>query len=141
MEERRGESSDVWMEKAGDDVKAFFQSLGIDPDLSDSAKVTRQAELRAGAEQTAEEYQAALDYHNGRTSDVFHTLLKHRLGQESFFTKQEALDEAVKVAEECDAMGIDPTWDLPARVARLQDIHQGSPLMHEERKRKESTLV
>lgn len=33
-------------------------------------------------------------------------------------------------------MGIDSNWSLADRVGRLQDIHQGSPLMHEERQRK-----
>lgn len=52
-----------------------------------------------------------------------------------FFTKEDA---RTAVARACDEEGIDPTFDLPDRVARLQDIHQGSPLMFEERKRKES---
>lgn len=43
--------------------------------------------------------------------------------------------EAKRSAIECDEMGIDSNWSLPDRVARLQDIHQGSPLMHEERLR------
>lgn len=33
-------------------------------------------------------------------------------------------------------MGVEPNWPLPDRVARLQDIHQGSPLMFEERQRR-----
>ncbi len=53
----------------------------------------------------------------------------------NFFTKGDARD-AASVA--CDVEGIDPTLSVPERVARLQDIHQGSPLMFEERKRKES---
>lgn len=42
--------------------------------------------------------------------------------------------EAAAIA--CDAEGIDPSLELSERVARMQDIHQGSPLMHEERQRK-----
>lgn len=107
MEERRGESSDAWMEKAGqpetfsdiykgtsdsltnfftqqeakEEGRKYFLSLGINPDLSDSAKIVRQAELKAGSVLTPEEYQVALVYHKGKHSDVFHTLLKLRLGQ------------------------------------------------------------
>ncbi|ABY63098.1 hypothetical protein ST201phi2-1p270 [Pseudomonas phage 201phi2-1] len=54
-----------------------------------------------------------------------------------YFTKQEAYDAAARVARECNEMGIDETLSLPERVARLQDIHQGSPLMAEERARKD----
>lgn len=69
MEERRGESSDVWMQKAG----------------------------------------------------------------QQYFTKDTAREEASRA---CDVEGIDPSLSLPERVARMQDIHQGSPLMQEERQRK-----
>lgn len=41
-----------------------------------------------------------------------------------------------EIVRTCDEAGIDPTLSLPERVARLQDIHQGSPLMAEERERK-----
>lgn len=93
MEERRGESSDVWVKKAGEESRFLlesevkekgrqtFLSLGISSELSDSAKITRYAELKRGDNQTAEEYQIALDYHNGKDADVFHTLLKLRLDQ------------------------------------------------------------
>lgn len=52
-----------------------------------------------------------------------------------FFTEDEARAAA---AVSCDVQGIDPTLSLKERVARLIDIQQGSPLMFEERKRKES---
>lgn len=55
-----------------------------------------------------------------------------------FFTKQGAYDVAELVKKECDMAGVDPTLSLPERVARLQDIYQGSPLMAEERKRKDT---
>ena len=77
-------------------------------------------------------------------------LTHHTLGTEGYFTKAEAYAAATQsksaalvlqaearcAAQECDAMGIDPAWPLPDRVARLQDIHQGSSLMFEERQRK-----
>ncbi|ARV76891.1 hypothetical protein PHABIO_260 [Pseudomonas phage Phabio] len=46
--------------------------------------------------------------------------------------------EAARAAAqgECDAEGIDPTWNNTERCTRLIDIQQGSPLMHEERVRK-----
>lgn len=92
MEERRGESIDVLWEKAGkehqflieEEVRKIgqdhFLSLGISADLTDSAKITRYAELKSGKEQTPEEYKVALNYH-GNKADIFHALLKHRLGQ------------------------------------------------------------
>lgn len=47
------------------------------------------------------------------------------------------IDEAREAAQgECDAEGIDPTWNNAERCTRLIDIQQGSPLMHEERERK-----
>lgn len=51
-----------------------------------------------------------------------------------YFTKDDARVAAWRA---CDAEGIDPTLPLSERVARMQDIHQGSPLMFEERQRKE----
>ena len=79
---KAGESSKFFLEsevrKIGRD---YFLSVGIDPEYSDSAKLTRLAELKNGEEQLAEEYQRALDFHQGKSADVFHALLKLRLGQ------------------------------------------------------------
>lgn len=58
-----------------------------------------------------------------------------------FFTKVEAYAAAEQAKRECDAEGIDPSLSLPERVARMQDIHQGSPLMHEERERKKAYVL
>lgn len=58
-----------------------------------------------------------------------------KAGRPQFLTEDDARSAAAKA---CDVEGIDPTLDLSERVARLQDIHQGSPLMFEERKRKEA---
>lgn len=67
-------------------------------------------------------------------------LTKQVVSKEGFFTKSEAYTAAARVTKECDEMGIDSTWSLPDRVARLQDIHQGSSLMFEERQRKAAYL-
>jgi hypothetical protein len=49
------------------------------------------------------------------------------------------IDQARAAAQgECDAYGIDPTWSNIDRCTRLIDIQQGSPLMHEERVRRDA---
>lgn len=77
-------------------------------------------------------------------------LTKQTVSKEGYFTKAEAYAAAAnsksaqlvlqaeekRLTSECDAMGVEPNWPLPDRVARLQDIHQGSPLMFEERERR-----
>lgn len=74
-----------------------------------------------------------MEKRRGESSDAW----MKKSGESGFITEQEAYDAADRVRKECDAAGIDPTLSLPERVARLQDIHQGSPLMQEERQRKE----
>lgn len=84
MEERRGESISETMGKVGDEINVIFNSLGIDPDLTPQEKVTRAEEIRAGAELTNGERFKANAYHvikTGNGADLFHFLLKFRLGQ------------------------------------------------------------
>lgn len=57
-----------------------------------------------------------------------------KAGQQHF-----TIDQARAAAQgECDAYGIDPTLDNAERCTRLIDIQQGSPLMHEERVRRDA---
>lgn len=74
-----------------------------------------------------------MEERRGESSDVWMQKTGHR-----HCTKDE---ERLAVGQACDAEGIDPSLSLPERVARLQDIHQGSPLMVEERTRKESYAI
>lgn len=115
------------MKKAGKEVTDTFNSLGLDPALTTAEKIARAEEIRLGAKLTDGEMFKANAYHvikSGNSSDAFHYLLKFRLGQESFFTKEEAIQAA---QGECDEHGIDPTLPPQERITRLIDIKHGSP--------------
>lgn len=94
MEERRGESSDDWMKKAGpqyftvDEARAAAQGAcdaeGIDPTLSNAERCTRLIDIQQGSPLMQEERQRKATHAERLVADKFHTDLKAELGQESF---------------------------------------------------------
>lgn len=75
---------------------------------------------------------ARLEERRGESSDVW---MEKAGKQGTFFT----VDEARAAAQgACDAEGIDPTLSNAERCTRLIDIQQGSPLMQEERVRRDN---
>lgn len=78
---------------------------------------------------------ARLEERRGESSDAW----MKKAGPQD--TKYFAIEQARAAAQgECDAEGIDPTLDNAERCTRLIDIQQGSPLMHEERVRRDNYL-
>lgn len=94
MEERRGESIEETMKKAGPVGTGYFtieqaraaaqgecDAYGIDPTLSNAERCTRLIDIQQGSPLMHEERQRKVAYAERLAADKFHTDLKDKLGQ------------------------------------------------------------
>lgn len=92
LEERRGESSDDWMKKAGPQYFTIEQARlaaqgecdaeGIDPTLDNAERCTRLIDIQQGSPLMHEERVRRDNYRNKQNCDKFHKELRAKLGQQ-----------------------------------------------------------